>query len=255
MLVDTHCHLTDSKFDDDRELVIKRAKDAGVSQIIFIGDNVKSSSRAAVLAEEFGMAATAGVHPHEASKWSDEARAQVAALLDQEAVVAVGEVGLDYHYDHSPRNVQRSVFEEQLELAEEFDLPVVIHSRDADSDVASMVGASNATLVLHSFSSGDEVFQAGMDRDAYVSFSGMITFKSWSDLNSVRSVPEDRILMETDSPYLAPVPFRGKRNEPAYVVEVARRMAEIRGISFEMMSEITTRNAARCFGSRVSTRV
>jgi TatD DNase family protein len=166
-------------------------------------------------------------------------------------VVAVGEVGLDYHYDLSPRDVQRAVFETQLELAVRHELPVVVHSRSADDDMIEIIRDTDATVVLHSFSSGPKLLAVGLDRDAYVSFSGMVTFKSWKDLDAVRAVPANRILVETDSPYLAPVPHRGKRNEPAYVVHVAERVAEIRGVSFEQIARETTQNAIRCFGTMV----
>ena len=177
--------------------------------------------------------------------------AKIKQWVAEEKVVAIGEIGLDYHYDFSPRDVQRAVFRRQLELAEEANLPAVIHSRSADSDMAAMIRDSRATIVMHSFSSGPEVLTAGMDRDAYVSFSGMITFRSWSDVEAVRVVPGNRLLVETDSPYLAPVPHRGKRNEPAFVVEIAKRLAEMRDMSYEEISLSTTENAIRCFGMRI----
>ncbi len=251
MLIDTHCHLGDPKFDGDRVEVILRAREAGVDHIVVIADSAESADLAIALAGEFGLSATAGVHPHVASKWSDTTMAKIKQWVAEEKVVAIGEIGLDYHYDFSPRDVQRAVFRRQLELAEEANLPAVIHSRSADSDMAAMIRDSRATIVMHSFSSGPEVLTAGMDRDAYVSFSGMITFRSWSDVEAVRVVSGNRLLVETDSPYLAPVPHRGKRNEPAFVVEIAKRLAEMRDMSYEEISLSTTENAIRCFGMRI----
>jgi len=170
-------------------------------------------------------------------------------------VVAVGETGLDYHYDHSPRDVQRGVFEAQLALAAEHGKPVVVHARDADDDMAAMLGEFGGeapAVVLHSFSSGAAVFEAGMALGAYFGFSGMVTFKNWKLTDRVTTCPDDRLLLETDAPYLSPVPHRGKRNEPAYVMHVAERVAGLRGVSTEELATITTANAGRCFGSRVA---
>ena len=254
-LVDAHCHLGDAAFDPDRDAVLARAGAAGVSHVVVIGESLGGSERAAALARATpGLSATAGVHPHEASTWSAEVRERLRELLAAPELVAVGETGLDYHYDRSPRAVQRDAFEAQLALAMELGKPVVVHAREADADMAAMLrdlGNRAPAVVLHSFSSGDEVWDAGMTIGAYFSFSGMITFKNWALTGRLAACPSDRLLVETDAPYLAPVPHRGQRNEPAYVRAVAERAAELRGESAETLAQRTTENARRCFGSRI----
>jgi TatD DNase family protein len=170
--------------------------------------------------------------------------------------VAVGETGLDYHYDHSPRDVQRRVFEAQLRLSAELGKPVIVHAREADADMAAMLGALGPrppVVVLHSFSSGDAVWEAGRAINAYFSFSGMITFKNWTPVVPLTAYPPNRLLLETDAPYLAPVPHRGKRNEPAFVREVAERAAALCHEPFDTLAGRTTDNARRCFGPRLDT--
>lgn len=221
-----------------------------------IADSVGRSEQACALAAKTpGLSATAGVHPHEASGWSRNAYERLRQLCAAEpALVAVGETGLDFHYMHSERGMQRSAFEKQLELALEFGRPVVVHARDADVDMAAMLRAvpSGAPpVVLHSFSSGDAVWEAGMAINAYFSFSGMITFKNWTHGHRVAACPRDRLLLETDAPYLAPVPHRGQRNEPAFVRAVAERAAGLCGETLEALTQRTTENARRCFGSRI----
>lgn len=254
-LVDAHCHLGDAAFDPDREAVLGRASAAGVSHVIVIGESLGGSERAAALARKrAGLSATAGVHPHEARTWSAEVRDRLRELLAAPELVAVGETGLDYHYDHSPREAQRQAFEAQLALARELGKPVVVHARDADADMAAMLrgwGNRDPAVVLHSFASGDEVWDAGMTIGAYFSFSGMITFKNWTQTGRLAACPPDRLLVETDAPYLAPVPHRGKRNEPAFVRAVADRAAELRGESPEVLADRTTENARRVFGPRL----
>jgi TatD DNase family protein len=235
--------------------VLARAREAGVSHIVVIGESLAGSTRAVrIAAGASGLSATAGVHPHEAIAWSDETRAQVRALLEEPQVVAVGETGLDYHYMHSPREAQRAAFEAQLALARAAGKPVVVHAREADTDMAAMLrglAPRSPVIVLHSFSSGDAVWEAGMAVDAYFSFSGMITFKNWTLQARIRECPAQRLLVETDAPYLAPVPNRGKRNEPGFVGHVAERAAELRGESLERLSARTTENARACFGARI----
>ncbi len=255
MLVDTHCHLGDPQFDADRDAVLSRAREGGVSHIVVIADSLGTSRTALTLAARPGLSATAGVHPHVASSWNPDVASQIGELLSHPAVVAVGETGLDYHYDHSPRPTQRAVFAAQLALAAESQLPVVVHAREADADVAAMLlewGSRIPAVVLHSFSSGPRVAEAGMAIGAYYSFSGMVTFRSWTMADVVTGCPWDRLLVETDAPYLAPVPHRGKRNEPAYVRHVARRIADLREVAIEDVAAQTTANAGRCFGSRVA---
>jgi TatD DNase family protein len=253
-LVDTHCHLADTAFDPDRAAVLARAAAAGVEHVVLIADSVDTTDTCRHLAATHGLSATAGVHPHAATTWSAEAAARVADALNDPAVVAVGETGLDYHYDHSPRPAQRHAFEAQLRLAADHRRAVVVHAREADADLAPLVtdwGRAVPALVLHSFSSGPAVFEAGLEVGAYFSFSGMITFRNWAHGDRVAACPSDRLLLETDAPYLAPVPLRGRRNEPAFVQYVARRAAVLRGESPETIARLTTTNAARCFGPRV----
>ncbi|HXI32650.1 MAG TPA: TatD family hydrolase [Gemmatimonadales bacterium] len=255
MLVDAHCHLGDAAFDQDRDVVLARARAAGVGHVVVVGATLDEAARAVALARATpGLSATAGVHPHEAKSWSPDAERRLRELLADPAIVAVGETGLDYHYDHSPRDAQRRAFEAQLGIAAELGKPVVVHAREADDDMAALLrAAARGSVVLHSFSSGTAVFAAGMDVGAYFSFSGMITFKSWTLADRVAACPPDRLLIETDAPYLAPVPHRGARNEPAFVREVAAALARARGEAVEATGVRTTDNARRLFGSRLTT--
>ncbi len=252
MLIDTHCHLGDSGFDEDRGEVIRRARDAGVGHVIVVAESQPATAKAMEIARQFGLSATAGVHPHEASSWGPEVASTIEAALSEPEVVAVGETGLDYHYNYSPPDAQRTAFADQLALGAKYSMPVVVHARDADDDVAAMLRDTDATVILHSFSSGRAVLDAGLAVDAYISFSGMVTFRSWKDTDGVVAVPTSRLLVETDAPYLAPTPHRGKRNEPAFVRRVAERVASIRGETPEAVCETTTANAAACFGERVT---
>ncbi len=255
-LVDAHCHLGDGAFDADRDAALARARAAGVGHVVVIGTTVQDSTRALALARATpGCSVTAGVHPHEASSWSAEAEQGVRALLGEPEVVAVGETGLDYHYHHSPPDIQRWAFEAQLALAAELGKPVVIHAREADADVAALVrawGPKVPAIVLHSFAGSRALFAAGMDVGAYFSFSGMITFKNWNPAVRPSECPSDRLLVETDAPYLAPVPHRGHRNEPAFVRAVAEALARARGESPEDLAQRTTHNALSCFGPRLA---
>jgi TatD DNase family protein len=252
-LIDTHCHLADAAFDTDRAETLARAAGAGVGHVVVVGESREAAERALALARgECRLSATAGVHPHAASDWSDATAAWLAETLRDERVVAAGETGLDYHYDHSPRDRQREAFEAQLELARQAGKPAVVHARDADDDVGAILRHHPGTVaILHSFSGGDALLDQGLALGHYVGLSGMVTFKSWRRDEAVRRVPLDRLLIETDSPYLAPVPHRGRRNEPAWAAEVARQVAAVRGIGFDELCEITTANAIRVFGKRV----
>ncbi len=236
MLIDTHCHLGDTQFDKDRAEVLARARAAGVGHVVIIAESEEATHRAMLLAEEFDLTATSGVHPHDASSWSPDVARRIETALE----------------NNRPRDTQRRVFADHLALGVRYHMPVVIHSRAADDDMAAMLRDTDATCILHSFSSGDEVLEAGLDRNVYVSFSGMVTFKSWSNTAAIRAVPADRLLVETDAPYLAPVPFRGKRNEPAFVAKVAERIADIRNMTLDELMCTTTANATRCFGERLT---
>ncbi len=237
--------------------MLARAAAAGIAHVVVIGESLAGSDRAVALARATqGLSATAGVHPHEARTWSAEVEQRVRALLASPEAVAVGETGLDYHYMHSSRETQRAAFAAQLQLAADLGKPVVVHARDADDDMATMLrelGKNPPVVVLHSFSSGDDVWDAGLSIGAYFSFSGMITFKSFAHTGRLAVCPSDRLLFETDAPYLAPVPHRGQRNEPGFVRDVAERAATMRGETFEALARRTTENARRCFGPRIGT--
>ncbi|HYK83168.1 MAG TPA: TatD family hydrolase [Gemmatimonadales bacterium] len=253
MLVDAHCHLGDAAFDPDRDAVLARARAAGVRHVVVIGATLAESERAVALAQARpGLSATAGVHPHAAATWSAAAATRLRELLALPAVVALGETGLDYHYDHSPPEAQRRAFEAQLDLAAACGKAIVVHARAADDDMAAMLAEARAPVVLHSFSAGARVFEAGMAVGAYFSFSGMITFKNWQLADRLMACPPDRLLVETDAPYLAPVPHRGRRNEPAFVREVAAALARARGAALDDVARSTSANARRVFGARLA---
>jgi TatD DNase family protein len=253
MLVDSHCHLAAEAFAEDLEATLDRAWAAGVGHVVAIGESPEAAARARELAGRFPrISATAGLHPHDAREWSAGTEAWLAEALRDPRVVAAGEMGLDYHYDHSPRAVQRQVFERQLELARAAGKAAVIHAREADDDVAAILrNAGGVVGILHSFSSGPGLLRAALDGGHYVSFSGMITFRNWAMDDALRAVPLDRLLVETDAPYLAPVPHRGKRNEPAFVRQTADRAAAVRGIPVDDLIAATGENARRVFGSRL----
>jgi TatD DNase family protein len=258
-LVDSHCHLDDSKFDADREQVIERALAAGVERLMAIGtgDGPADLRTAIRQAEQYPFIfATIGVHPHDASKATPETFAELRDLAGHPKVLAVGEIGLDYHYDFSPREVQRAVFEKQLEVAAESGHPIVIHTREAAADTLAILESENARDVggvIHCFSE-DRVFaERALDLGFDLSFSGIVTFKGAKSIHDVAAwAPSDRIMIETDSPYLAPVPMRGKACEPAYVVHTAKRVAELRNETLEKIAQFTTENAIRRFGPRMA---
>ncbi len=249
MLIDTHCHLADPAYQPDRAAVLERAWAAGVSHVVVIGESLARAEQALELAAaEPRLAPTAGIHPHDAGGWDAASESRLRSLLRNPRVVAVGETGLDYHYDYSPRTVQRLAFESQLTIAAQAGKPAVIHARKADDDVAAILGDHpKVTVILHSFSSGLGLLRAGLVHRHYVSFSGMVTFKNWRLDEAVRETPLDRLLLETDGPYLAPVPHRGKRNEPAFVGQVAERIAAVRGMAVDELIAITGQNAQRVF--------
>jgi TatD DNase family protein len=253
MLVDTHCHLADEAYDADRPAVLERAWAAGLAHVVVIGESPAASQRALAVARDHDrLSVTAGIHPHDASAWASESAGWLRERLRDPQVVAAGEMGLDYHHDHSPRDVQRAAFEAQLALAAEAGKPAVIHAREADDDVAAVLrNQPDAIAVLHSFSSGLGLLRAGLLLRHYVSFSGMVTFKNWRLDQAILETPLDRLLLETDGPYLAPVPHRGRRNEPAFVRQVAERIAAVRGLPTDEVIARTGENAARAFGLRL----
>lgn len=226
--VDHHCHL-----DEHYVETIAHAKECGVSKLIDIGCDVEGAVRSLTRASEIdGLVATAGIHPHQAAQTTEG----LEALLGHESLVAVGECGLDYHYDHAPRDVQQRVFAEQIDMANRYDLPLVIHTREAWDDTFAIldeVGVPNK-VIFHCFTGGVAELKMCIERDAYISFSGIVTFKNATDIHeAARDCPKDRFLVETDSPYLAPVPYRGKQNRPGYVAFVGAELAQLRSTPVE----------------------
>jgi TatD DNase family protein len=257
MFIDSHCHIDGPEFDADREDVIARAHNAGVDTMLNVGTGDPHSGafeRAVALAERHEeIYAAIGVHPHDAKLFDDAAERLLLSLVEQsKRVIAWGEIGLDYHYDHSPRETQREVFRRQLRLARGQNLPVVIHSRDADDDTIAILREELSDYdragVLHCFGGSLAMAQAAIELGFFVSFAGSLTFKKADNLRDVAvQLPLDRLLIETDCPYLTPVPFRGQRNEPARVVETARCLAEILGKEVEEIGGVTSENFARLF--------
>ena len=255
--VDSHAHIDGKEYDADRDEVIERARGAGVRAILNVGTGDPHSGRlerAVAVAEQYeGVYAAVGVHPHDASLYDERARERLCRLVRQSGrIIAWGEIGLDYHYDHSPRDVQRQVFASQLRLARDAGLPVVIHSREANEDTVNILSAEWAGSakggIMHCFGGDAKMAESVLELGLMVSFAGNVTFKKAESLREVaRRVPPDRLLIETDCPYLTPVPFRGRRNEPAHVLEVARCLAELHGLKTEEMGRITTDNFIRFF--------
>ena len=232
--------------------MIDRARSAGAVGIVCIGESVEQARAAARIATAHPgfVVFTAGVHPHDAAQFDPVADRDALAQLVAEGAVAVGECGLDYHYDHSPRELQRRAFATQLELARATNRPVVVHTREADDDTGAMIreaGSAGVRGVLHCYTGPAWLAETALDAGWYVSFSGIVTFKKWERDDVVRLVPDDRLLVESDSPYLAPVPNRGKRNEPAWVALTAARVAAVRGSDEETIRATTTRNAKALF--------
>ena len=253
MLIDSHAHLDDLRYDTDRDNVLQRAEAAGIEAIVTIGCDLATSQAAVALAQAHpNIFATIGVHPHEAKEIGEGWYESFRSLARHPKVVAYGEIGLDYHYDHSPREIQRQRFREQIHLARELALPLVIHTREAQEDTVMILreeGAVDVGGVFHCFSEDAWIAKDALDLGFYLSFSGVLTFKNATMLRDIaKTVPLDRLMVETDCPYLAPVPYRGKRNEPAYVQYVAEILAEIRGNgSFESIARATVENTKRVF--------
>ena len=242
ILVDSHCHINAEQFDTDRDAAIERALEAGVDRMMVID--------APEFAEQHDcMYATIGVHPHEASKATEDTLARVREMTRHPKVLAVGEIGLDYHYDFSPRDVQMDVFRQQLEIAHEAGLPIVIHTREAWEDTLTTIGQVGNLPhggIMHCFTGDAAQAREALDLGFHLAFGGVLTFRTAEAIReAARITPEDRLLVETDAPYLAPVPWRGKRNEPAFVAETARKLAEIRGVTPEEIASVTTANFNR----------
>ena len=253
MLIDSHCHL-DYYTDAERPDVLARAAAAGVGAMVTIGTTLTQSQRlTAIAAVQPNLWCTVGVHPHHAGEAPVPTPDEIAALTDDPKVIGIGESGLDYFYDRSPRDVQRAGFRAHIRAARLAGLPLAIHARDADQDIAAILQDERDTggefsFLLHCFSSTRALAEAAIAIGGYVSFSGILTFPKSHELREIaRDLPTDRLLVETDAPYLAPVPVRGKRNEPAYVAHTARVLAEARGLEPEALAELTTANFHRLF--------
>lgn len=257
MLIDSHCHPDMEEFDPDRKDLLARAREAGVTGLVAIGGGAAPGTLAVGLRtarsldpEGGTVWATVGIHPHEAQNASEESFAEMKRLAADQRVIAIGEIGLDYYYDHSPRELQRAVFQRQMALAAECDLPISIHCRDAWDECLEQIAAFEPRPrgVFHCFTGTREQADRALEIGFYLSFSGMLTFRKAEALRQVAAaVPADRILVETDAPYLAPMPHRGKRNEPAWVARVAEELARLRGWSWEQAARQTTANFGRLF--------
>ena len=252
MLFDTHVHLNDDQFNDDLEGVIERARLNGVERVVVVGFDEKTIKRAMELIEAYDfMYAAIGWHPVDAIDLTDDYLKWIEELTAHPKVVAIGEIGLDYHWDKSPKDVQQAVFRRQIQLAKRLDLPIIIHNREATEDVVTILeeeGASEVGGIMHCFSGSPETAKRCLDMNFYISLGGPVTFKNAVKPKEVaKEVPLERLLIETDCPYLAPHPYRGKRNEPSYVKLVAEQIAELKGVSFEEVAKATTENANRLF--------
>jgi len=247
-MIDTHAHLDFSRFDKDREEVIKRAFDSGVEKIINVGANLKSSKDSVELIEDYtNIYATVGVHPHDVGELEEKDLELLKALAQNGKVVAVGEIGLDYFKSTTPKDLQKKWFVAQIDLAQELNLPIVIHCRDAHEDVKKILADKKYSKgVLHCFSGDLTDAQYYISLGLHLSFTGVITYTKQYD-EVIKNIPLECILLETDCPFLAPVPMRGKRNEPAFVKYIAKKIAEVRDISLKEVSNTTTQNAEELF--------
>ncbi|NEU32531.1 TatD family hydrolase [bacterium LRH843] len=253
MLFDTHVHLNAGQFNEDLEEVIARASGAGVTNMVVVGFDEETITRALELVERYdGLYAAVGWHPVDAVDMKDEHLTWLEELASHPKVVALGEMGLDYHWDKSPKEIQKEVFRKQIRLAKKVKLPIIIHNREADQDVVTILKEENASEVggiMHCFGGSVETANQCIDMNFYISLGGPVTFKNAKRPKEVaKAVSIDRLLIETDCPYLAPDPYRGKRNEPSYVKLVAKQIAELRGISYEELAAKTTENAKKLFG-------
>ncbi|HHZ92796.1 TPA: TatD family deoxyribonuclease [Candidatus Poribacteria bacterium] len=254
MLVDSHAHIQLSQFDRDRHEVLQRAKSAGIEQILVVGFDLKTSQQAVELAMNTeNLWATVGMHPHDAKDLTNTAMDTFQRLADHPKVIALGEMGLDYYRDLSPRSIQKTAFEQQLDLAEELDMPIIVHNREAYHDILPILRSRKGRIsgVLHCFSGDVDIMKQTLDIGFHIGIGGPVTYKKSDDLQTVaKQVPANRLLIETDCPWLAPQFRRGKRNEPSYVISVAERIAELRGTPAEEIGQITTQNFVTLFSNQ-----
>ena len=250
IFTDSHCHLTMS----NAEANLAAARRVGVRGLVVPGTNLKDAPQAVAIAQQNDDVWSAvGFHPHDAKHCDDAAFAEIARLAREERVVAVGEIGLDYHYMHSDPDTQRVVFERHIELAKTLDKPIIVHNRESTEDMVEILSRSGARGILHSYTESIDVARQLVDLGYFISFSGIVTFRNADPLREVaRALPQDRVLIETDTPYLAPVPYRGRDNEPAYVIKVAELLAKLWGVTLERVAEQTSSNFERVFGVRLT---
>ena len=248
MLVDSHCHLDFEDFDADRADVLSRAKAAGVDLMVTISTKITEAEKIIALAESHeALVCSVGIHPHEAGREPETSAAELVALAAHEKVVGIGETGLDYFYEHSPREAQQRNFRAHIEACRQSRLPLIVHARDADEDTADILedemGKGDYPGLIHCFTAGPDLARRALDIGFYISISGIATFKNAAELReTIKAVPLERLLVETDAPFLAPVPHRGKRNEPSFVAETAAMLAELKGVSPQELARITTDN-------------
>lgn len=253
MIIDSHCHLDFPDFAAERDAIVARARAAGLRRIITISTRIDKFEQVRAVADAYeDVYFTVGTHPHEAHRDPEVGAAEIAALARHPKCVGIGEAGLDYHYDQAPRDVAARVFRTHIAAARLSGLPLVIHTREADADTAAILieetGKGAFKALLHCFTAGGALARTALDLGLSISFSGVLTFKNSAELRAIAAeVPLDRLLVETDAPFLAPVPHRGKRNEPAFVVETARVLAEVKGVSFEKIADATSANVLRLF--------
>ncbi|WP_027233287.1 TatD family hydrolase [Phyllobacterium sp. UNC302MFCol5.2] len=253
MLVDSHCHLDFADFEEERDAIVQRALDHGIKRLVTIGTRVRRFDTILAIAERYdSVYASVGTHPNNAHEEVDVTADELIRLAEHPKVVAIGEAGLDYHYDYAPPQTQAQGLRTHIQAARVTQLPLVIHARNADDNMISILkeesGKGTFPFILHCFSSGAELAKVGVDLGGYVSFSGILTFKNSPEIRDIaRNVPRDRLLVETDAPYLAPVPHRGKRNEPSFVRHTAAVLAETIGVSEEEIARLTTENVFRLF--------
>ncbi len=252
MFVDTHAHLDFESFDDDRDAVIQRAIENKLSAIITIGTSLETSKHAIRFAENYAsIYAAVGIHPSDCAEAGENDYLEIEKLAANEKVIAIGEIGLDYYRMYTDKETQKSAFKKQIAIARKVQLPLIVHTRESQEDCIKILNeekAGDVSGVLHSFSGSMEILEKALATNFYISYTGGITFKNSTTDELVANTPVERMLLETDSPFITPVPFRGKRNEPSYVVHTAKKIAEIKGISVEKLAEITTENARHLFG-------
>ena len=247
-ICDSHCHLQDRKFSKDLERVINSAKDMGVKCIIIPGWDIKSSFEAIKITETYvGVYATIGVHPHDVKRYNKNIEREILNLLKGEKVVAIGEIGLDYYRDLSPRDTQREAFKKQLIVAENENLPVIIHTRESLDEAIEIIGNFKVRGVFHAFTKSAEIAKKIIDMGFYLGIGGVVTFENSKISREIKDIPLEKILLETDAPYMTPHPHRGKRNEPTYIVHVLEKIAKVKSMSVERLAEITYENSKILF--------